>query len=187
MRAAWLPIVVVSAAAAVGCGDSGSSTPDLAAGDLSAATGGDLAQGPFCAGTAVAGTCAAIFFAPLSSCFDPTGACTEMLVGNAGSDCWANGSKLVGTISGDGGTAAHGVFSKSGTPCYTVDVAQSVAGGEVFTVTSGGHTLIYDLQQGKVSCPDSSTVLIGADYGGCAALKALIAPKTSGCTSGACS
>jgi hypothetical protein len=51
----------------------------------------------------------------------------------------------------------------------------------------GAETLTYDEGSGDVTCPDGSTENIGADYGGCAELKALIHPSTGACKEGWCS
>jgi hypothetical protein len=147
---------------------------------------GDMASttvAAFCAGTAVAGTCIQTFFAPLASCFPEGGACTSEDTGSGKNLCWADGSKLIGTL-GAGGVP-HGVFSRNGATCYSVDVGLTGSSAD-FEVANGTTSISYSTSTGNARCPDGTSVKLGTDFGGCAALKALLDPSGASCTAGAC-
>ncbi|HXU69136.1 MAG TPA: hypothetical protein VN947_07390 [Polyangia bacterium] len=135
--------------------------------------------GGFCAGTSIAGTCIATFFAQLSECFVPKGCCRPSGGGNSHGVTWQSGAGFY-TFSGVDGDyyAAQNVacaFSTSGgvTPA---GVRWTLQGGSTsLTITDG----TYD-----VTCPDGSHINVGNPAGQCAELDRLLAPfATASCMS----
>jgi hypothetical protein len=136
----------------------------------------------FCAGTFVAGTCVADFFAPLQFCFTPSGSCTQQGGIANGAWCWPNGAELKQLAGAN--TVERWYKESGGTVCYTRLSGGAGPGGLAYT--SGSETLYLDTSNGSYHCPDGSQGSIGANYGGCAALQQMIDPTMTGCASGTC-
>jgi hypothetical protein len=137
----------------------------------------------FCAGTSVAGTCLQTFFAPLSTCFVPSGSCNQSVPGVVMPIfCWSTGAELKQQTNA---SELDRTFISGGVICYTEQI-----GGPGPQKTpwwaAGGQGMFYEPIGGNYDCPDGSKGNIGANYGGCAALGALVAPDRTACMPGAC-
>ena len=171
-------------------GDLGSSPIDLASVDLprrlyplDLAGVDQLAFGGFCAGTLVAGTCLQSFFGPLSTCFVASGPCSQSVPGVLSpTRCWSSGAEFKQV---SGLSVVNRTFIFGDVICFTEQIGGS---GPVKTpwFASGGNGMFFDPSTGNYDCPDSSRGNVGTNYGGCAALQALLAPDTTGCMPGTC-
>jgi hypothetical protein len=164
--------------------------PDLSGSDLISSdlagsrpdfAGHDLNLTPFCAGTLVTGTCVEAFFAPLSLCFQPTGACTVQTPGINGTFCWPGGAGYQQRNDPD---ALRRQYLWETNLCYSEIVGGS--GPSPAFTNASGDVLIFAPATGYYTCPDGSKGSIGTNYGGCAQLQQMIAPDTTSCTPGVC-
>ena len=104
-----------------------------------------IADGGFCAGTKMAGTCVAAFFAPVAACWKPSGACVaHQFPGEPGGGCgksvyrcWPNGAKLL--MDQNCSSWTHSWIGPAGNWCMALS-----AGG-------GGQTM--DLGNGRAQMP----------------------------------
>ena len=181
--------------AVAGCGQTTtSSSPDggvdLAAARSDLATSPDLAPPPrdfagvhFCENTRVQGTCAELYFAAVAQCWMPTGTCIGQAMGmTGGTTCWQNGARFVNTMVN---TVPHGEWKQGAVTCMSGDAVLGMM-DVVFTIHTTDGTLALDQATGAVTCPDNSKATIGADFGGCMALKDLINVPMTNCTMGTC-
>jgi hypothetical protein len=178
---------MILALALAGCGsDGGTVTSDA-----------PVASSSFCAGTAVAGTCAQAYFATVADCFGtpPTGTCQSQEYENDGGAgggkayCWSDGSHLYAhfTLNDAGLANATGQWINGhGTTCMTADVVGGMAGNEsLITYHAGGSDLVYDTLTGAVTCPDGSHANIGAGQTLCTLLATFVT-EPPGCVTGTC-
>jgi hypothetical protein len=165
-----------SLAFALLCGCGGSTVP-FDAGAVDAATS-------FCTGTALDGTCAQAFLAPLADCLQAAGACTASSSTTA---CWPSGGEVtLTTSSSGGGTNTQLAASRNGLSCFITTVTGSSASPYVITSTTG-DALTYYPSSGKVLCPDNRELTLDTPYGGCDALRLVLAgPDFSSCGAGTC-
>ena len=185
----WL---VVAIALMGGCGNS--TGTQISNGDMTISLGSpdasmtpDLGLG-FCKGTTVEGTCAQSYFTGVAACWNAAGACTQMMDASATTLCWASGARTVI------GSYQMGVvpvtWAMNGMTCMTGNGSLSKGGNGMsfkYDLMAGGQHLVFDDGTGDVTCADGSSVNIGANEGGCAALHQIFHPGTmGGCTMGAC-
>lgn len=160
-------------------GSSNPPSPDLAP------TPPDLFASDFCAGTAVAGSCAQAFFAQAAACMGNTRPCSaEDHLPDGQGYCFDSGAHLsLLAGGGDLGSALYrGVWTNAaGATCLSA----VVPGPSRFrmTLTQNNVSLTYDLQSGDVVCPDATTSNIGR-VDTCDDIHFLIDPNQ--CTAGSC-
>ena len=165
--------------------------PDLATPDL--ATPSDLTVPPdfygytLCANTMAASTCVQTFFQQVASCFPvPMSNPCTLDTDNAtySNLCYGPTQKVLSTISGDTGQI-HSTWYTNGMDCLDADITPIKGAGSQDVFTVGNQILMLDEQTGAVTCPDGSSISIGANLGGCADLQQLVhGPK--GCAAGVC-
>jgi hypothetical protein len=160
-------------------------------GDLAPRPGRDLSFSPpdlvgadfagFCEGTAVAGTCVQSFFAALPYCFQPAGICHEQIPVVAGSTtwCWKDGAELRQSLAA---ASATRTFVMGAAVCFS----ETTPTGGQSSFLAGGMTLLLDTTTGAFKCPGGTTGSIGANLGGCTALRDLLEPATVACIKGLC-
>jgi hypothetical protein len=143
-----------------------------------------------CAGTALAGTCAATFFDAFAACFHPTGNCTANMMGKPLVLTWDDSTfvaELASFLPSDsyasGGqqclTTRH--YQKDfGLPrtieqfCLGADSSCGVVDVGGLPTPNGGA--LYDLDTGIFTCTDGTQVDVGAALGGCEVLNELLHP-----------
>ncbi len=146
----------------------------------------DFAGDTFCANTMVASTCVQSFFQMVADCYPaPPPQCTIDTDNSTYSNlCYGGGDKMISTIDPNTGKV-HTVWSNVNKTCLTADITPQKGNGPVDTFTFGAFALTINEAGGTVTCPDGTTVVIGANFGACPDLQNLVRGSKN-CQAGAC-
>ncbi len=147
----------------------------------------DFAGITFCANTNVANTCVQSFFQLVADCYPvpPPGQCTIDTDNSTYNNlCFSDGEKMLSTIDPNTGKV-HTVWTNMGNTCLTADIMPQKGNGSVDTFTVSTFTLTMNEAGGTVTCPDKSAVVIGANFGNCPDLQAIV-HGSKNCQAGVC-
>jgi hypothetical protein len=162
-------------------GDASAETSASEAGSTDSAA--ESASG-FCAGTPIAGSCLAAFFAQAAPCFHPSGACVDQTASAGTNVCWADGARLTLTTGTQG--AGFNYFSGSNL-CFYGSWTTLNGNQKDYTFTFGGSALlVYNRTTGETTCLDGTRAQLAPDFGGCGAITAIVDLTMNGCSAGTC-
>lgn len=104
----------------------------------------------------------------------------------SGNACWQSGAQF--SFSSDMvAMSARGTWKSGAKVCMEADVTATMGGGTMFSFTTSGGKLVLNASTGDVICPGGAKANIGPQFGGCAALNALIQVSgMSKCVDGKC-
>jgi hypothetical protein len=146
----------------------------------------DFSGYTFCAATNVASTCAQVFFQAVADCYPPPPMQCTIDTDNSTYNnlCFIGGEKMLSTIDPNTGKV-HTVWSNMGKTCMTADIMPQKGNGSVDTFTVGPQMLVMGEAGGTVTCPDGSAAVIGANFGNCPDLQAILRGSKN-CQAGVC-